>query len=277
MCYTNNMYIGVDIGGTKTLVAALDDHGVIVERIRFLTPPIYEEFVAELTKTAGSLRTQDFRAGCIAAPGKIDRKHGIAHDFGNLKWHDTPLQADAEHIFGCPMLVENDANLGGLSESMLLPADKNVLYVTVSTGIGTGFIGHRRIVPELADSEGGHMLLPFHGKHVAWESFASGHAIVERFGKKAADITDAATWHRIAHDLAMGFIELIAIAQPQIIVIGGSVGVYYERFEPYLLYELQQAKNPLIDLPVIRKAARPEDAVLYGCYDLAHSTYGTNT
>ncbi|MGI0134968.1 MAG: ROK family protein, partial [Candidatus Micrarchaeaceae archaeon] len=116
---------------------------------------------------------------------------------------------------------------------------------------------------------------PFHGKRVFWESFASGHAIVQRFGKKAADITDPATWQRIAHDLAMGFVELIAIAQPQIIVIGGGVGTYYDRFEPFLLQELQQIKNPLIDLPIIRKAARPEDAVLYGCYDLARNTYGT--
>src|SRR5581483_589643 len=198
-------------------------------------------------------------------------------DFGNLKWHHVPIQADAESIFRCPMLVENDANLGGLSESMLLPPDKKVLYVTISTGIGTGFIDRQHIVPELADSEGGHMLLPFQGKRIFWESFASGHAIVRRFGKKAADITDKTIWHRIAHDLALGFIELIAIAQPDIIVIGGGVGSYFERFEPYLMYELQQYKTPLVRLPVLRKAARPEDAVLYGCYDLAHGAYGSDT
>lgn len=270
------MYIGVDIGGTKTLLATLDDAGVIQERIRFLTPADYEAFVKELAGHARNLQTQDFRAGCVGAPGLIDRIHGIGRNFGNLKWQDAPIQADTERIFHCPMLVENDANLGGLSEAMLLPPDKRVLYITISTGIGTGFIDHRHIAPELADSEGGHMLLPFRGKRVAWESFASGHAIVQRFGKKAADITDDATWRRVAHDLAAGFVELIAIAQPEIIVIGGSVGAYYERFEPFLTVELQQVKSPLIQLPTIRKAARPEDAVLYGCYDLARSRYSTD-
>lgn len=271
------MYVGVDIGGTKTLVAALDDHGVIVERIRFLTPAKYTDFILELRKATESLQTKDFRAGGIAAPGKIDRDHGIGRDFGNLKWHDVPIQADAERIFRCPIVVENDANLGGLSEAMLLPPDKRILYITISTGIGTGFIDHQHIAPELADSEGGHMLLPFRGKRVIWESFASGQAIVERFGKRAADITNEATWRRIAHDLSLGFIELIAIAQPDIIVIGGGVGTYYERFEPFLLHELQRSSNPLIPIPLIRKAARPEDAVLYGCYDLAHSIYGKDT
>jgi predicted NBD/HSP70 family sugar kinase len=271
------MYVGVDIGGTKTLVAVLNDQGVILERIRFLTPPHYEEFINALESAAQGLQHQDFRAGCVGAPGKIDRDHGIGRDFGNLRWHNVPIQSDAERIFRCPMLVENDANLGGLSESMLLPRDKRVLYVTVSTGIGTGFIDHQHIAPELANSEGGHMLLPFQGKRMLWESFASGRAIVKRFGKKAAEITDEATWRRIAHDLSLGFVELIAIAQPDIIVIGGGVGTYYERFEPFLLHELEKIENPMVSMPSIRKAARPEDAVLYGCYDLAHTVYGSNT
>jgi predicted NBD/HSP70 family sugar kinase len=269
------MYAGVDIGGTKTLVAALDDNGVIVERAKFPTPPNYSEFLAKLAEEVAILSTKDFRAGCVAAPGKIDRTHGIGEYFGNLPWHNVQIQADTEKVFHCPMLIENDANLGGLSESMLLPSEKRILYVTVSTGIGTGFIHNQTIVPELADSEGGHMPLEYHGKLVAWENFASGRAIVERFGKKAAEITDKSTWRRIAHDLGLGFIELIAIMQPDIIIIGGSVGQYFERFRPYLLEELESYKNPLLTMPSLQAAVRPDDAVLYGCYDLAHRRYAT--
>jgi glucokinase len=196
---------------------------------------------------------------------------------GNLPWHDEPLQADAEKIFNCPLMIEHDSALGGLSESMLLPENKRVLYVTISTGIGTGLIDHRSIVPELADSEGGQMLLEYRGKHVKWESFASGRAIVERFGKKAAEIDDDATWQRIAHDLAQGFIELIAITQPDIIVIGGSVGRYFDRFKVFLEQEVTKYRNPLVPIPAFQQAVRPDDAVLYGCYDLAMAHYGTNT
>lgn len=269
------MYVGVDIGGTKTLVGVLDDAGVILERIQFPTPKSYDEFISALGKTISGLNNKDFRAGSIAVPGRIDREHGIVRYLGNLPWHDEPLQADAEKICNCPILLEHDSVLGGLSESMLLPEDKRVLYVTVSTGIGTGLIDHRKIVSELADSEGGQMLLEYQGKRMKWESFASGHAIVKRYGKKAAEIEDVATWRRIAHDLAQGFIELIAITQPDTIVIGGSVGRYFERFKDYLVQEITAYHNPLVPTPVFKQAERPEDAVLYGCYDLARSQYGS--
>jgi glucokinase len=270
------MYTGVDIGGSKTLVGILDDDGVVTEKIRFQTPQDYESFLEELKKTVASLHTSDFKAGCIAVPGKLDRTRGIGEYFGNLPWHNVSIQADAERIFHCPIVIENDANLGALSESMLLPKDKRILYVTISTGIGTGFVFNRTIDPDLVNSEGGHMLLEYHGKRVSWEEFASGRAIVKRFGKKAADITDEATWRRIAHDLALGFIELIAITQPDIIIIGGSVGAYLDRFKTFLVDELKQYSNPLITIPVFQQAARPEEAVLYGCYDLAHQQYGKN-
>src|SRR5207248_2703680 len=131
---------------------------------------------------------------------------------------------------------------------------------------GSGLVHERQIVPELADSEAGQMLLEHHGKRIPWEDFASGKAIVERFGKKASDITDDKTWQRIAHDLALGFIEMMAIMQPDIIVIGGSVGHYFDRLKPFLLKELSKYNNPLITMPVFQQAARPEKAVLYGCY-----------
>ncbi|HEY9713922.1 MAG TPA: ROK family protein, partial [Chroococcales cyanobacterium] len=179
--------MGVDIGGTKTFVAALDDAGVITEKVRFPTPRAYAEFVSKLKETAAALQTKNFRAGCAAVPGSIDRQRGIARRLGNLPWRDVPLQEDAEHIFACPILLEHDAALGGLSEAMLLPKDTKVLYITISTGIGTGFIDHQHIIPDLADSEGGQMLLEYHGKPTKWEDFASGRAIAARFGKQAVD------------------------------------------------------------------------------------------
>lgn len=271
------MYVGVDIGGTKTVVASLDDTGVITERVQFPTPKDYDSFLSELSKAANQLTVKDFHAGCVAVPGRIDREAGLVLHLGNLPWERVPLQANAVRIFNCPFILEHDGVLGGLSESMLLPADKRVLYVTISTGIGAGLIDHRSIVPELADNEGGHMPLEFHGERTQWESFASGRAIVKRFGKKAAEIEDATTWKRIAHDLSQGFIELIAIMQPDIVVVGGSVGRYFDRFKDYLVAEIMRYHNPMVPTPVFRAAQRPDDAVLYGCFDLAKSHYGTTT
>jgi glucokinase len=148
------------------------------------------------------------------------------------------------------------------------------LYVTISTGIGYAFCNDRTIDTNIGDGGGAMLQLEYRGKLVPWESFASGHAIVERYGKKAADIHDDATWQRIAHDLSMGFLELIAITEPDVIVVGGSVGTYFERLQPHLEAALSRHKTPLLSIPPMEKAKRPEEAVLYGCYDLLQGLYG---
>lgn len=269
------MYVGVDIGGTKTLVAVLNDDGVITEQHKFPTPADYNEFLATMRLVMKGFDTKDFKAGGIGMPVSVfDRDHERAINFSNLPWRNVHVQHDVERITGCPMATDNDAKLAALSEAMLLKNkyDK-VLYITVSTGIGIALVNELRIDDNFGDAGGRPVLLEHKGKLVPWESFASGHAIVERWGKKAVDITDEHTWHTIARDLAQGIIELIALTDPQIIVIGGSVGTYFYRYGDMLARELKKYKLPLIDIPPIMGAQRPEQAVIYGCYDYAKQVY----
>lgn len=276
-CYTTtNMYAGIDIGGTKTLVAALDKRGVIIESVKFPTASTYTAWKKQLAEIVANLSTKNFIAAGVGVPGRIDRVRGVGLDMGNLPWRDIPVQRDVEQLLGCPVVVDNDANLAGLSEAMLLKNQySRVLYVTISTGIGTGIITDQAIDPAFADSEGGQMLLEHHGVFRQWEDFASGRAIVERFGKKAQDITDEKTWRLICKDIAAGLIDLIAVIQPEAIVLGGSVGTYYDRYSKLLNEALRRYDNPLVPIPPIVQASRPEQAVVYGCYDLAKSVYGT--
>jgi predicted NBD/HSP70 family sugar kinase len=268
------MYVGIDIGGTKTLVAALNNEGVIHESLKFPTPPDYDEFLRELRVTVANLTTKDFKAGAVAAPGQIDREHGLFERGGNLQWRNKHIQHDIERIVHCPMLLENDANLAGLSEAMLLK-DKHakVLYLTISTGIGGGFIVDQQIEPNMADIEPGQIMLQRGDKVVKWESFASGKALFERFHQKASDIEDPAIWDAMVRDWALGFIDLIAITEPEVIVLGGGVGHYLPKYHKQLVDELKKYATPLVHIPPIIKAQRPEEAVVYGCYDLARSVY----
>lgn len=269
------MYLGIDVGGTKTLVASLTNEGVITESFKFPTPHDYAEFVTQLTETIHGLKVKDFRAGGIAVPGKVDRKHGRGIAFSNLPWKNVPIQADVERIIHAPVVLENDANAAALSEAMLLKEHCSVvLYVTIGTGIGTGIIVDQKIDEAFEDTEGGHILLDYRGKLVKWESFASGHAIFKRFGKKASDINDAKTWKIISHDLARGLIDLIAMVQPDAIVLGGGIATHYPKYEKYLVPELKKYETPLTPIPPIQQAQRPEEAVVYGCFDLAKELYG---
>jgi predicted NBD/HSP70 family sugar kinase len=270
------MYLGIDIGGTKTLLACLDDHGVIKEELKFPTPKNYDDFLSILADSVANLSTDTFMACGVGVPGRLDRKRGIGIAMGNLPWKNISIRADIRSIVRCPVAIENDAKLAGLSEAMLLKNKYDrVVYVTVSTGIGIGIIINQEIDPYFVDSEPGKMPLEHHGKMIPWESFASGKAIVKQYGKRAEDITSETTWRHIAHNIAVGLIDIIAVVQPQIIVLGGSVASYFDRFDSLLKDELHRYEVPLIPIPPIVHAARPEEAVAYGCYDLAKNLYGT--
>jgi glucokinase len=145
--------------------------------------------------------------------------------------------------------------------------------VTISTGIGIGLVLSGYIDPNIGDGGGKAITMARNGKYVPWESYAGGHAIVERYGKRAEDIHDKETWTKICKDLAPGLIELIAIAEPEVIVIGGSVGTYFDRYGAILSAELKKFHMQFVQLPKLRGAARAETAVVYGCYDYAKQVY----
>lgn len=270
------MYLGIDIGGTKTLIASLDDNGVIIESNKFPTPQDYYSFLMTLSNTIDNLTTKDFKAVGVGMPAtNIDRKEGIGVNYANLAWRNVPVLQDIEKMTGCPVALENDAKLAGLSESMLRKDISSLLYVTVSTGIGYSLIKNGEIDPNVGDGGGSLLLVEHKGKLEAWENFASGKAIVATFKQKAHDIVDPNTWKIIAKNISLGLIELIAITEPQIIVIGGSVGVYLDRYLEPLTNYLKELETPLLKTPPIEAAIRPEEAVVYGCYDYAKKIYGS--
>ena len=265
------MYICIDVGGTKTLVASMTNEGVIQERVKFPTPEAYEEFLPLLQHTIENLTTQDFRAGTVALPGTINRKKGTIIRLGNRQsWQNIPVLRDLERITKCPMLIENDAKLAGLSEAMLLKKEySRVLYVTISTGIGIGLTVDGKIDSGIGDGGGRAMLLAHRGKLTPWEDFASGSAIVRKYGKMASELEDPQAWGEIARTITPGLIELTAVLNPEAIVIGGGAGYYLHKFHDALLADMRQYETPALTIPPLLPAQRPDEAVIYGCYDYA--------
>lgn len=268
------MYLGVDVGGTKTLVAALDDNGVITEKFKYPTPKQYDNFLLELRNVLHNLEARDFRAAGIGLPGLIDRQHGLFIRGANIAWENEHIKTDLIRFVHAPVVVENDAKLAALSEAMLLKHRYNrVLYITISTGIGAGVVVNQQLDPAFLNMESGHAIFEYRGKMVSWESFASGRAIVKRYGKRAADISSEATWQAIIHDFTPGFLNLIVMIQPDVVVVGGSVGTYFPKYGKLLQSELKKYETPVTPIPPILGAERPEEAVIYGCYDLAKSSF----
>lgn len=237
------------------------------EVFKFPTPKKEREYVTLLQETLQQhYKSQDVEAVIVALPGII--KNGVAVWCNNLGWKDFDAASALKGALGnAPVLIENDANLAGLAETRVLdPVPQSSLYVTISTGIGTGVITNGHIDPGLRLSEGGRILVEFDGMVREWESFASGKAIFAAYKKYARDITSGRTWEHIADRISRGFLAVIPMIQPEVVIIGGSIGTYFESFAPTLEGILKEKLPPHIPCPVFRKAAHPEQAVLYGCY-----------
>ena len=135
------MLVTVDTGGTKTLIAAFSKDGIIGEQVKFPTPPDQQEYIAQLRSTLKKLYGgQRVEAVVVALPGII--RDGVAIWCNNLKWMNFDVARALKGVLGnAPLYVENDANLAGLAETRQLKKIPDFsLYVTVSTGIGSGII-----------------------------------------------------------------------------------------------------------------------------------------
>lgn len=262
------MYLTIDIGGTKTLLARMNNQGKVEDSIKFPTPGEYKDFKKLLEENIVKITTSKWSLACVAAPGLIDREAGVAKSFGNLSWQNVPIKRDVRSVVDCEVLIENDAKLAALSEARFLNPRKNrVTYLTVSTGIGSGTIINNVLDPDLVDAEVGKMIFEKDGKLVTWESFASGKAIVKRFGKLASEINDLHIWRIIAKDLAIGIVDIAANVYPDVIIIGGGVGSHFQKYGELLRNEVKKYDNPLVKMPRIVGAKHPEQAVIYGCYE----------
>lgn len=261
------MLVTVDTGGTKTLVASFSEDGSVIKSVKFPTPRNGADYIDLLSTTIRSISDQQtIDAIVIGLPGVV--KDDIAVWCAHLGWENFDVKAAFNALFpAIPILVENDANLGGLGETRMLKTIPNSsLYVTISTGIGTGVITGGHIDPGLRMSEGGHSLVEFDGVVREWESFAAGSAIYKAYGKYGKDIHNERTWKQIADRISRGFLALIPMIQPDVVIIGGSMGTHFAKYEDQLIGILKEKLPPHIPCPLFVNASHPEEAVVYGCY-----------
>ena len=261
------MIVAVDTGGTKTLIAGYDEAGTITSEFKFPTPQNKAEYIQVLTTHLTALfDPTKVDAVVVAIPGTV--KNGVAVWCNNLKWRNFNVADELKGVLGgAPLFIENDANLAGLAETrQYTPMPISSLYVTISTGIGSGITTNGKIDPGLRYSEAGRALIEFDGSVREWETFASGKAIYNTYGKYARDITSKRVWHQIAHRISRGFLAVIPILQPDLIIIGGSIGTYFKQYQADLKGILKESLPDHIPLPKIVQAKHPEQAVIYGCY-----------
>jgi len=191
--------IGVDVGGTKVAGGLVTLKGQLVKSL--IVPTYAEEgfktsyrqivhLIERLIKGAGG---KDNIVGVgICAPGPLNPKAGIVINPPNLPgWRNIQLARLLESHFHLPAKVENDANAAGLAEVLFGAAVgyRDVFYVTVSTGVGTGVIINKKIYhgKNGVGGEGGHVSIDFRSPYRCGcgtlgciEALAAGPALARR-------------------------------------------------------------------------------------------------
>lgn len=216
----SNRAIGVDLGGTKILTALVSDSGQVLSRELVATPQDGPQSVADaIVRTVRTVLDEDTGARLagigVGVPGPLDPETGVVFQPPNLHgWHNVPFAQMLSQQLNVPVYLENDANAAALGEWWAGAGQEisDLVYITVSTGVGGGIIIADRLVHGVSGTAGevGHMTIEINGPRCVCgntgclEVLASGKAIA-----RAAREAVAAGRATSILDLAGGDVEAI--------------------------------------------------------------------
>jgi len=224
--------IGIDLGGTKIELLALDDSGGEIFRKRVPTPKgDYEatvDVLVSLVRDAEKELKAEATVG-IGIPGALSRVTGLVKNANSTCLIGHDLKGDLQKSLGREVRVENDANCFALSEAMdgAGKGAKVVFGVILGTGVGAGIVVNGEVLagPNAIAGEWGHNPLPlpqaadlplpdcYCGRKGCIEAYLSGPAFAK----------DGENLDRYEERLARALAGVINILDPDVIVLGGGI------------------------------------------------------
>lgn len=282
---TQQIAIGVDIGGTSIKGLVVDERGEVHAEIRRPTPQ--GDSSAELTARVVAEIVAEF--DCVdqtpvgvVVPGIIDERHGFALRSSNLGWSNVNVAERMQDRLGRPIVFGHDVRAGALAEATWGAAahrDGAVVFVAIGTGVAAGLLIDGRPVSGGGwAGEIGQVLItrgPHAGDRV--EQLISASAIARRAGATNArdvvrridegDAEAIAIWHESVDFLAESLAHLIAAVGPSIVVVGGGLSLAGDAlFAP--LGAALRARLRLLRVPEIRPATLGDRAAALGAAEL---------
>lgn len=260
MWYNQDMYLAIDIGGTKTLVALFSARGRVLRRIKFRTARGATKYVSDLSKVLKHFTKYHVQSVVVAIPGLVQKNYSVS--FGNRDWPGIDLYTPIKSLFDCPIYFENDANLAALYEGSFYSG--KVVFLTFSTGIGGGVVEKKQILPESNKLEPGHEIYEFNGRKLEWEDIAAASALEKFYHVDlATDLRKKVIMQDVANRIALGIPDIIKRYSPSVIVLGGPLGKIFKRYSKYLPSDLKVR---------FVRPKKPLESVIYGCYIYAKQT-----
>ncbi len=255
MMTSENLILGLDIGGTKTAVILGTQHGEIQWRMQFLTRPErgFKIVFAELaTNIATALRSAPKTVAAISVSigGPLDVLKGVIKSPPNLPgWTNVPLKKLLAERFSLPVFIEHDGNAGALAEFYFGAGKgfRNIIFITMGTGFGAGLILNGQLYRGTSDTAGeiGHIRIAedgplCYGKAGSLEGYGSGtgiaklaHDMYPAIWNESATVIDVynayknnsaearAMFERAGFYLGRGLAMLADTLNPERIILGG--------------------------------------------------------
>jgi glucokinase len=284
--------LAIDLGGTKTAMALVDDKGGISDKEKL---PAASSFDATLEQVAARLSGSVAAVGVIL-PGIYDPRtgHAWAPNLWGRDFH--PLRQALSSQTTAPIAIASDRAGSALAEQWLGIARglNDVIFVAVGTGIGVGIVSAGRPIDGahgIAGAAGwtvvGGPWKPEYAERGGWETEAAGPAVARRAGMSTAEAVVSAAragdpkafdvLQRTADDLALGIAGLIAILDPEMVVLGGGLMLAGDLLLDRIRSNTLAWTQPVAATHVrIELTTLGEDAGLLGAARLAWLSAGSN-
>ena len=249
------MRIGIDWGGTKIELIALDENGAVLKRERISTPANYEASIRAVTGLIEACEfalDQNATVG-IGIPGSISPKTGLVRNANSVWLNGQPLKRDMESALNREVRVQNDANCFAVSEAVdgAGAGKKTVVGVILGTGCGSGIAIDGEVLYGLHGVAGefGHVPLPWIkedefpgaqcwcGQRNCLEAWISGTAFQQDYARRVGDSSLRSGSEILALDtpaahasltaycdrLARALALMVNMTDPDVIVLGGGM------------------------------------------------------
>lgn len=263
--------IGVDLGGTNIAVGVVDENYKIIGRGKMKTNAprpaveIFDDIAAAINMAVADAGiSMDEVSGIgVGTPGSVNKEEGLIEFSNNLEFNNVPAKKLLEDRTGKVCVFENDANAAALGEAYAGAGNgvKNLVAVTLGTGVGSGIIVNGKVLGGMNDAAGemGHTTIIVNGEQCncgrkgCWERYASATALIAQTKAKMLEYPDSKMWEVAEGDIAkvsgrtaftamymndeaakqvveqyieyvaIGVTNIVNIFQPDVICIGGGI------------------------------------------------------
>lgn len=237
--------LGIDLGGTNVRVGLVDE--VRLLRSEAASVPAggsVEEVLRVIYGLIDRVIQPDVQGIGVGVPSVIDLKEGVIYDVQNIpSWKKVPLKALLQERYRIPAYINNDANCFAVAEKYYgkgKPYD-HIVGLIVGTGLGAGVIANGRLYSGANCGAGEFGMIPYQDHNL--EYYACGQFFKNVYATTGKEVASRARrgdtealriFHEFGGHLGEALKVIMYAADPEIIILGGSVSRSFELFQESL-------------------------------------------